>query len=84
MKSEDKKRSTTCCQRTASAAPGSSDAGSGSLVVKADNRPAMPGRGQRGRSLGVTPPRFSPLAPQEILIDVDTGEDGMAFRFTWR
>jgi len=84
MKSEDKKKPVTRQQWTAPIAPGSSNAGIESPVVKADLRSAGQVRTRGNRFMDVTSPRLGPAAPEEILIDVDTYGDGMAFRFTWR
>ena len=84
MKSEDKKKSITRQQQTASIAPGLGNSGIDSPVAKDNGRPSKPGRAGGGKFLAVTAARFSLLAPEDILIDVNTDEDGMAFRFTWR
>ena len=84
MKSEDKKRFLTRQRRTAAISPGVNDAGLRSAVVRADSRSAAQVRTGGGAALNMTMPQFGPPVPEEILIDVDTYGDGMAFRFTWR
>ncbi|MBQ11941.1 MAG: hypothetical protein CMJ45_10360 [Planctomyces sp.] len=84
MKSSNKKRSTTHERRTASIGAGLSNAGADAPVVKDIGHPTLPVRGG-GENLPVAAtPRLGQPEPEDILIDVDTYGDGMAFRFTWR
>ena len=84
MKSEDKKKSIPRQRQTASITPGFANAGIDSPVAKGYGRLAQPGRAGGGKFMAVTASRFGPETPEDILIDVNTDGDGMAFRFTWR
>jgi hypothetical protein len=84
MKSSNKKRTTIRDQQTVSMDPGLSNAGSDSPVVKDIDHPTNSVRGGGDNLPVATTPRLKSPGPKDILIDVDTDGDGMAFRFTWR